>query len=151
MSEIDTMSIDLLKSNMERFVDQVKESLGQAKTVAVNQAWKILQLAVAETVQVLEQNYNTLSGPDKKTVAMAYLSSFYDNVFTVVVIPAVPAFLQPIIKKYIKLFLMILVSSSIDAMVTTFRQIGLFKLPTKEVSSQSVKSKPKAKRTRKKK
>jgi hypothetical protein len=151
MSEIDTMSIDLLKSNMERFVDQVKESLGQAKTVAVNQAWKILQLAVAETVQVLEQNYNTLSGPDKKTVAMDYLSSFYDNVFTVVVIPAVPAFLQPVIKKYIKLFLMTLVSSSIDAMVTTFRQIGLFKLPTKEVSSQSVKSKPKAKRTRKKK
>jgi len=151
MSEIDTMSIDLLKSNMERFVDQVKESLGQAKTVAVNQAWKILQLAVAETVQVLEQNYNTLSGPDKKTVAIAYLSSFYDNVFNVVVIPGVPAFLQPVIKKYIKLFLMTLVSSSIDAMVTTFRQIGLFKLPTKEILSQSIKSKPKAKKIRKKK
>jgi hypothetical protein len=151
MSETDTMSIDLLKSNMEKFVDQVKESLGQAKTVAVNQAWKILQLAVAETVQVLEQNYNTLSGPDKKEVAIAYLSSFYDNVFNVVMIPAVPAFLQPVIKKYIKLFLMTLVSSSIDAMVTTFRQIGLFKLPTKEISSQSIKSKPKAKKIRKKK
>lgn len=151
MSEIDTMSIDLLKSNMETFVSQVKESLGQAKTVAVNQAWKILQLAVAETVQVLEQNYNTLSGSDKKAVAMAYLSSFYDNVFTVVVIPAVPSFLQPVIKKYIKLFLMTLVSSSIDAMVTTFRQIGLFKLVTKEISSQSIKSKPKAKKIRKKK
>ena len=151
MSEIDTMSIDLLKSNMERFVSQVKESLGQAKTVAVSQAWKILQLAVAETVQVLEQNYNTLSGSDKKEVAIAYLSSFYDNVFAVVVIPAVPSFLQPVIKKYIKLFLMTLVSSSIDAMVTTFRQIGLFKLPTKEVSSQSIKSKPKAKKIRKKK
>ena len=145
------MSIDLLKSNMERFVSQVKESLGQAKTVAVSQAWKILQLAVAETVQVLEQNYNTLSGSDKKEVAIAYLSSFYDNVFAVVVIPAVPSFLQPVIKKYIKLFLMTLVSSSIDAMVTTFRQIGLFKLPTKEVSSQSIKSKPKAKKIRKKK
>jgi hypothetical protein len=141
------MSIDLLKSNMERFVDQVKESLGQAKTVAVNQAWKILQLAVAETVQVLEQNYNTLSGPDKKEVAIAYLSSFYDNVFTVVVIPAIPAFLQPIIKKYIKLFLMTLVSSSIDAMVTTFRQIGVFK--SKSIVSQSIK--PKLKKIRKKK
>jgi hypothetical protein len=150
MPEIDSMSIDILKSNMERFVSQVQESLGQAKTVAVNQAWKILQLAVAETVQVLEQNYNTLSGPDKKTVAMAYLSNFYDTVFTVVVIPGVPAFLQTVIKKYIKLFLMTLVSSSIDAMVTTFRQIGLFKLQ-KEVSSQSIKPKPKTKRTRKKK
>ncbi len=150
MPEIDTMSIDLLKSNMEKFVNQVKESLGQAKIVAVNQAWKILQLAVAETVQVLEENYNTLSGSDKKLFAMTYLSNFYDNVFNVVVIPGVPSFLQPVIKKYIKLFLMTLVSSSIDAMVTTFRQIGLFKLSLKEVSSQSIKSKPKA-RTRKKK
>jgi hypothetical protein len=147
MSEIDTMSIDLLKSNMEKFVDQVKESLGQAKTIAINQAWKILQLAVAETVQVLEQNYNTLSGPDKKEVAIAYLSSFYDNVFTVVVIPAIPYFLQPVIKKYIKLFLMTLVSSSIDAMVTTFRQIGVFK--SKSIVSQSIK--PKVKKIRKKK
>jgi hypothetical protein len=148
MPEIDTMSIDLLKSNMEKFVNQVKESLGQAKIVAINQAWKILQLAVAETVQVLEENYNTLSGPDKKLFAMTYLSNFYDNAFNVVVIPGVPSFLQPVIKKYIKLFLMTLVSSSIDAMVTTFRQIGLFKLSQKEVSSQSIK--PKARMRKKK-
>lgn len=151
MPAIDTMSIDILKSNMEIFVNQIKESLGQTKTVAVNQAWKILQLAVAETVQVLEQNYNTLSGPDKKTVAMNYLSNFYDTVFTVVVIPGIPAFLQTVIKKYIKLFLMTLVSSSIDAMVTTFRQIGLFKSQVKEVSLQSIKPKSKSKRARKKK
>ena len=79
---------------------------------------------------------------------MDYLSKFYDSVFIVVDIPMVPSFMQIIIGKYIKIFLMTLVSSSIDAMVTTFRQVGVFQSKS-AVVSQSIK--PKVKRTRKKK
>jgi hypothetical protein len=141
-------SIDSIKIQMDGFITQVKISLGEVKSVAISQAWKILQLAVAETVQVLEQNSGDLTGPDKKTIAMDYLSKFYDNVFVVIDVPMVPSFMQIIIRKYIKIFLMALVSSSIDAMVTTFRQVGVFPSKT-TVVSQSIK--PKAKKTRKKK
>jgi hypothetical protein len=123
-------------------------ALGNVKSVAIAQAWKILQLAVAETVQVLEQNSGELPGSDKKALAMDYLSKFYDSVFVIVDVPMIPSFMQIIVRKYIKIFLMALVSSSIDAMVTTFKQVGVF--PSKSVVvSQSVK--PKAKKIRKKK
>ena len=94
--------------------------------VAVSQAWKLLQLAVVEIIQAIERIQPTLAGKDKKTVAMELLSTFYDSVFIVVDIPFVPNVLEPIIHRYVKSFLMILVSSTIDAMVTTFRQVGVF-------------------------
>jgi len=142
-------SIDSIKLKMDEFMTQVKISLGEVRSVAISQAWKILQLAVAQTVQVLEQNTNNLAGPDKKAMAMEYLSKFYDSVFIIVDVPMVPNFIQPIIRQYVKVFLMALVSSSIYAMVTTFRQVGVFK--TQPVVSQSIKSNPKVKRVRKKK
>jgi hypothetical protein len=40
--------------------------------------------------------------------------------------PFVPKLLQPIIQKYVKQLLMLLVSSSIDAFVITFRNNGIF-------------------------
>jgi hypothetical protein len=144
----DAASIDSIKVQIDNLINQVKSSLGDVKSVAITQAWKILQLAVAETVQVLEQTSGDLPGSDKKTMAMDYLSKFYDSVFIVIDIPMVPSFMQIIIRKYIKIFLMALVSSSIDAMVTTFRQVGVFPSKT-TVVSQSIK--PKAKKTRKKK
>lgn len=85
-----------------------------------------MQLAVASIVQIIENIGTDLSSPDKKTLAMNLLSGFYDKVFLVVDIPVVPNVLEPIIHKYVKAFLMILVSASIDAMVTTFRNTGIF-------------------------
>lgn len=134
---------------MDDFISNVRASLGEVKNVAISQAWKILQLAVAETVQSLETNSENLAGPDKKALAMNYLSKFYDSVFVIVDIPMIPSFVQPIIRKYVKVFLMALVGSSIDAMVTTFRQVGVFKPKTSPVVVQSIK--PKVKKTRKKK
>jgi hypothetical protein len=142
----DAASLDSIKIQIDNLINQVKISLGDVKSVAITQAWKVLQLAVAETVQVLEKNSGDLPGSDKKAMAMDYLSKFYDSVFVVVDIPMVPSFMQIIIGKYIKIFLMALVSSSIDAMVTTFRQVGVFQ-PKVPVVSQSIK--PKVKRTRK--
>ena len=87
----------------------------------------MLQLATASVVQTIENIAADLSGPDKKTAAMSVLSQFYDSVFVVIDIPFVPTILEPIIHKHVKNLMMILVGSTIDAMVTTFKNIGLFR------------------------
>jgi len=85
-----------------------------------------LQLAIASVIQVIEAIGTDLSSPEKKALAMDLLSKFYDSVFVVVDVPFVPNLLEPIIHRYVKSFLMVLVSSSIDALVTTFRNTGVF-------------------------
>jgi hypothetical protein len=117
-----------LNQKLQELVKSNQENLNNIKNVALDQAWKILQLAVAEIVQTIQVNYPNLAGKDKKTIAMELLSSFYDKVFVIVNIPFVPAFLQPIISRYIKTLLMLLVSSTIDATVTIFKNTGVFKL-----------------------
>ena len=57
---------------------------------------------------------------------MELLSGFYDKIFSAVDIPVVPNILEPIIHKSVKAFLMVLVSATIDALVTTFRETGIF-------------------------
>lgn len=115
-----------LKPDLEILISQSKDSLGEVKKVAIAQAWKILQLTIAKIIQKIELSAGSMAGKDKKTVAMELLSSFYDRVFVVIDIPFVPPFAESIIHKYVKTFLMILVSSTIDAMVTTFRETGIF-------------------------
>lgn len=115
-----------LNQKLQELVKNNQENLNNIKSVALDQAWKILQLAVAEIVQAIQVNYPDLAGKDKKTIAMEFLSTFYDSVFIIVNVPFVPAFLQPIIRKYIKALLMTLVSSTIDATVTIFKNTGVF-------------------------
>ena len=119
------LSIEL-SSRLEDLVNKVKKSLSSNKSVVINQAWGILQLAVADTVQVIEDSNPSLKGSNKKELALNMISNFYDKVFLVVNIPYVPAAFQPIIQKYIKALLMLLVSSTIDSMVEIFRQTGVF-------------------------
>lgn len=119
-------NLDIIKSEVGKLIDQTKLSLKEAQSVAIDQAWKILQLAVVSVIQIIEAKAIELGGPAKKAVAMDLLSKFYDSVFLVIDIPFVPSVAEPIIYKYIKSFLMILVSSTIDAMVTTFRNTGVF-------------------------
>jgi hypothetical protein len=117
---------ELVKVEIEKLINNTKDSLGIVKKVALAQAWKILQLAVASVVQIIEQIATDLAGPDKKVIAMEALSKFYDSVFVVIDIPFVPNFFEPIIHKYVKSILMIMVGATIDAMVTTFRNTGVF-------------------------
>jgi len=121
---------ELVTLEVEKLIEQTKIALNEVKVVAIAQAWKILQLAVASVIQIIEDIGTNLSGPDKKAIAMDLLSKFYDSVFVVVDIPFVPNLVEPIIHKYVKSFLMILVSSTIDAMVTTFRNTGVFTKPS---------------------
>ena len=118
---------EVISGDVQNLIDKTKQSLGDLKNVALSQAWKILQLAVASIVLAIENKCVELTGPDKKVIAMNALSQFYDSVFVVINIPFVPPFVQPIIHKYVKSLLMLLLSATIDAMVTTFRDTGVFK------------------------
>ena len=117
---------ELVQEKVDLLVNQVKLSLKDLKIVAISEAWKILQLAVVEIIQQIEQSAPDLKGKDKKALAMELLSKFYDSVFMIIDIPFVPNLIEPIIHKYVKSLLMILVGSTIDAMVTAFRQMGVF-------------------------
>lgn len=121
-----TAIIEPLQNKLAELVKSNQENLNKIQKVALDQAWKTLQLATAEIIQTIQVNYPTLAGKDKKELALTFLSTFYDSVFSVINIPFLPSLLQPIISKYIKVILMIMISSSIDAMVTIFKQTGVF-------------------------
>lgn len=119
-------SKDLIRAEVEKLILSSKSSLENVKRIAISEAWKLLQLATATIIQIIEAIGNDISGPEKKALAMDLLNKFYDNVFVVVDIPVLPNILEPVIHRYLKAFLMILVSASIDALVTTFRNTGVF-------------------------
>ena len=120
------LSRDLIRQEVEKLIQSVQNSLQEVKRVAVSEAWKILQLATASIIQIIEKLGHDISSPDKKALAMELLNKFYDSVFLVVDIPVVPNLLEPIIHKYVKAFLMVLLGATIDALVTTFRNTGVF-------------------------
>jgi len=134
---------EILKPELEKLISQAKSSLNEVQRIALAQAWKILQLAIVATIKIIEDNSPELNGKDKKTIAMETLSKFYDSVFIVVDVPFVPNVIEPIIHKYIKTFLMVLVGSSIDAMVTTFRNLGIFEYPPVSTLDPQLDSSPK--------
>jgi hypothetical protein len=117
---------ELILEQAEKTSLELKQSLKNLKSVALSEAWKALQLVVASTVQITEAIAKDLEGKDKKAIVTEYINSFYDTTFSIIDIPLVPNFLEPIIHSYVKKVLMILVSSSIDATVSIFRQTGIF-------------------------
>ncbi|NBQ16764.1 hypothetical protein EBU24_00410 [bacterium] len=128
-------NIEQIKLEAEKLTNQTKESLKAVKVIALAQAWKILQLVIAAVIQIIEEIGTDLSSSEKKSLAMDCVSKFYDSVFLVIDIPFVPNMFEPIIHKHVKSILMILVSSTIDAMVTTFRNAGVFVDPSAKVNS----------------
>ena len=119
-------SRQLIKDEAEKLVVKTKLNLNEVKRFALDQAWKLLQLATASIVQIIEDMGKELSGPEKKALAMELLNSYYDKIFLIIDIPFVPSLVEPIIHKYIKALLMIMVSATIDATVTIFRNTGVF-------------------------
>jgi hypothetical protein len=116
----------LILEQAEKTTLELKQSLKNLKSVALSEAWKALQLVVASTVQITEAIAKDLEGKDKKAIVTEYINIFYDTTFKIIDIPLVPNFLEPMIHSYVKKVLMILVSSSIDATVSIFRQTGIF-------------------------
>ena len=119
-------SQELIRAEVEELIVNTKEKVNEVKRFALGEAWKLLQLTTASVVQIIEAIGNDLSNPDKKALAMDLLNSFYDKIFLVIDVPFVPNLVEPIIHKYIKNMLMIMVSATIDATVTIFRNTGVF-------------------------
>lgn len=126
-------SVNLIREEVRtHLVEKIKEGLDLTKSLAITEVWKILQLVIAGVIQIIENIGTDLSSPEKKTLAMDIIGKFYDTTFTIIDIPLVPKILQPIIQRYIRTILMLLVSASIDSMVTIFKNTGVF-LKTKYV------------------
>ena len=128
--------VDQLKPEIDKLIEESKVAINNVKRIAIAEAWKILQLAIAKIIQTIESKAQDLAGKDKKTTAMNLLSSFYDGVFVAVDITMIPSAMEVLIHKYVKQFLMILVSSTIDAMVTTFRDVGVFNKHINSIENQ---------------
>lgn len=124
MSDLTTK--ELIRKEVENLINETKKSLSDVKRFAVSEVWKILQLLTAVVIQLIENFGKDLSSPEKKKLALELIGSFYDKIFTYVDLPWIPSVLEPIIHSHVKSFLMMLVSSGIDAMVATFRQVGVF-------------------------
>lgn len=120
-------SQELVLNEVEKLIITTKEAYKDVKRFALAQVWKILQLYIAATIQIIEIIATDLSSPEKKALAMNMISKFYDSVFLVVDIPFVPSIIESYLHSYVKSFLMILVSSTIDSMVKIFREVGVFK------------------------
>tara|TARA_Y100000385_G_scaffold72406_1_gene72932 strand:+ start:4017 stop:4481 length:465 start_codon:yes stop_codon:yes gene_type:complete len=129
---------DLIRKEVENLIIETKKAVSDVKKFAVSEVWKILQLLTAVIIQLIENFATELSGSEKKKLALELIGGFYDKIFTHVDLPWVPSVLEPIIHSHVKSFLMLLVGSGIDAMVATFRQIGVFKpKPNNNVTTQS--------------
>lgn len=117
---------ELIVAQAEKLHKELKEKFQNLKRVTLSEVWKTLQLVIASVVQLIELIARDLEGPQKKEIAIEYINVFYDKVFLIVDIPLVPSLLEPMIHGYVKKILMIMVSSSIDATVTIFKETGIF-------------------------
>jgi formyltetrahydrofolate hydrolase len=115
-----------VQAELNQTVNQLEQSLKEVRSIAIAEAWKILQLLISKIVRCLEDVAINWSGAEKKELAMSLISSLYDRLFLVIDIPMVPSFLEAYLHSYVKKILLLLVSSTIDATVTTFREIGFF-------------------------
>jgi hypothetical protein len=117
---------ELIIQESDKLTQELQEKLRSLKKLALDEAWKALQLVVAGVVQIIEAVAKDLEGKHKKEIAMEYINNFYDKAILLVDIPLVPSFIESIIHSYVKKILMIMVSASIDATVSIFRQTGVF-------------------------
>ena len=115
-----------IEEELGKTVEDIKNSLSEVKSVAIAEVWKILQLLIGKLVRIIEKTAVDWSGAEKKALAMSLLEGVYDKLFSVIDIPMVPSIIEGYLHSYVKKILMILVSSTIDATVTTFRDIGVF-------------------------
>lgn len=115
-----------IEKEIDITINDLKSQISSVKKLAISEAWKMLQLIVSRLVRIIESTAVSWSGPEKKELAMSIVEQAYDKLFLVIDIPMIPSLLESYLHKYIKKILLLMVSSTIDATVTTFREIGLF-------------------------
>lgn len=121
-------NVEQLKLESQKLAETIKTNLGGIKRLAINEAWKILQATASEIVILIEKyTGENVSGADKKLIALNLIEKFYDAVFLAVDLPMIPSILEGFIHKYVKKVLLLMVSGSVDVIVSTFNKIGYFK------------------------
>ena len=126
---------ELVRAEIAKLIEASKESLGEVKTFAISEAWKILQLLTAAVIQVIENIATDLGGAEKKELAMGLINDFYDAIFERIDLPFLPSAIESVLHEYIKKILMMLVDSAIDALVATFKDVGVFDVSVPKASS----------------
>ena len=121
------MLAEILQNKLALLVESARTSLNNVQRVALFEAWKLLDEAIATVVITLQDFATNLSGPEKKAEAMSVISEFYDKVFTIVEFPFIPKILQPVVQSYVKKILMILVSAGIDSTVKILKAKGVLR------------------------
>lgn len=126
-------STELIVEEVDKLTVNTSKLFPGVKKIAVDEAWKLLQLITATIIQIIESIGKDLSGPEKKTLALDLIDKFYDKTFVIIDIPYLPNILESYLHKYVKQFLMMLIGSTIDSMVTIFRNTGVFLRKATEV------------------
>ena len=67
---------DQVRAEIDKLIEASKKSLGEVKSFAIAEAWKILQLLTAAVIQVIENIATDLGGAEKKKLAMELINSF---------------------------------------------------------------------------
>lgn len=116
----------IITEEINKLIASTKESLKEVKKFAISEVWRILQLLTSAVIRLIENIGTDLSSPEKKKLAMDLITEFYDKVFIAIDIPMIPSAIEPMLHSYVKKIVLILVDSAIDAMVTTFREVGVF-------------------------
>lgn len=119
-------SKNLIRQEVDKLIWAAQGSLKEIKKFAIGEVWRVLQLLTAAVIRIIENIGKDLSSPEKKKLAMELINNFYDKVFVSIEIPVIPSFVESFFHTYVKKIIMIFVDSSIDAMVTTFRELGIF-------------------------
>jgi hypothetical protein len=91
-----------VRAEITKLIEASKNSLGEVKTFAISEAWKILQLLTAAVIQVIENIATDLSGSEKKELAMGLINDFYDTIFDRIDLPFLPSALESLLHEYIK-------------------------------------------------
>ena len=122
--------LDEVQAGAQVIIDDIKLKLTNSKFPLAS-VWKLLQESIAKVVLLIEQKAQVLAGPDKKAAAMLIVSNIIDVAAVAIDIPFVPDIVEAQLESIVKSLLLTIASGSIDALVSTFKDTGIFP-PKKE-------------------
>jgi hypothetical protein len=133
------MGLEELKDNLKTLLSDLAVSIKERhEKCSLSAGWRLVQECVAKVVLIIESTVGSaLSGPEKKEQAMEAIGKIVDTVMVIIDVPFVPEWFEQRVDKYIRIILMDIASGSIDALVTTFHDTGVF--PPKETKEAEVK------------
>ena len=122
------MGLDEVKKAMAGLLENLKTKLqATGKKLPLHSIWTVVQESIASVVLLIENKVgSSLSGPEKKAAALEYVANVIDTVALLIDIPGVPEWIESKLDYYIKQFLLAIASGSIDAIVSTFKETGVF-------------------------